>query len=306
MSVPVVEPLSRAFAHVERICFKPFDFSKWVGLGFCMFLAQLGEGGLNLPTQWVGDRRDFSGELLTAQVWVREHVPLVVGLGVLVLVLGLALGLLLTWLSSRGQFMVLLNTIRNRGDVEGPWRESRALANRLFVFRFVVGLLGFLVVLVPIGLAVWHAWPSIQAENFDLRAATAVLGGCCVTGLLGLGLMAFHAVVKYFVVPVMWKLQTGPVEALLHFWKVLLPGHTGSLVGFLLLLIPLQIGAGLLVFLGCCLTCCLGMLPVVSSILFLPVLLFFRCFALAFLAGFGPEWDLFEAEPKPETSVEIP
>lgn len=306
MSIPVVEPLSRAFAHVERICFKPFDFSKWVGLGFCMFLAHLGEGGMNFPTQWVGEKQDFSGEIQSAHAWVREHMAVVIGVGLVLLALGLALGLLLTWLSSRGQFMVLLNTIRNRGDVQAPWRESRALANRLFVFRFVAGVLSLVVVLIPIGLSVWHAWPSIQTETFDGRAVTAVLGGCCVTGLLVIGLMAFHAVVKYFVVPVMWKLQVGPVQALLHFWNELLPGHTGSLVVFLLMLIPLQMGAGILVLFGVCLTCCLGALPVVSSILFLPVLLFFRCYALEFLAGFGPEWNLFTTGTMAENSTDTP
>ncbi len=303
MSIPVVEPISRAFGHVERICFKPFDFSKWVGLGFCMFLAHLGEGGFNLPTQWANRGKDMGGELQTAQAWVQEHLTLVITIGIAVVVVGLLIGLLLTWLSSRGQFMVLLNAIRNQGEVGSTWRESREPGNRLFVFRFVVGLLSLLVVILPIALSIWHAWPSIQAETFDGRAAVALFGGCGVTGLLMLFLLAFHAVVNHFVVPVMWKTQAGPVEALRLFWYDLLPGRMGSLIGFLLMLIPLQMGAGIITMLGVCLTCCLGALPVVSSILFLPVSLFFRCYALEFLAGFGPEWNLFAT---PEAPAEIP
>src|SRR6185312_10934792 len=43
--ISVVEPVSPALEHVKRMLFKPFDLGKWFVIGFCAWLAFLGEGG---------------------------------------------------------------------------------------------------------------------------------------------------------------------------------------------------------------------------------------------------------------------
>jgi len=50
--------------------------------------------------------------------------------------------------------------------------------------------------------------------------------------------------------------------------------------------------------LGCCLTCCVALLPYVSSVVFLPVHVFFRSYSLCFLEQFGEEWRIIQ-EPAP-------
>ncbi|NUQ50006.1 MAG: hypothetical protein HUU27_08825, partial [Phycisphaerae bacterium] len=45
MNPSVTEPISQAFERTKQILFQPFDLGKWCLLGFCDFLAQLGEGG---------------------------------------------------------------------------------------------------------------------------------------------------------------------------------------------------------------------------------------------------------------------
>jgi len=44
-TINVVELVSPALAHVKRMLFQPFDLGKWVIIGFCAWLAYLGEAG---------------------------------------------------------------------------------------------------------------------------------------------------------------------------------------------------------------------------------------------------------------------
>jgi hypothetical protein len=54
--------------------------------------------------------------------------------------------------------------------------------------------------------------------------------------------------------------------------------------------------------LGCCLTCCLALLPYLSSVVFLPIHVFFRCYSLKFLEQFGEEWRILQG-PQADTQV---
>src|ERR1017187_9545305 len=43
--ISVTEPIEPAYDRVKQVLFKPFDFTKWIILGFCAWLAGLGESG---------------------------------------------------------------------------------------------------------------------------------------------------------------------------------------------------------------------------------------------------------------------
>jgi hypothetical protein len=43
--ISVTEPVSPALERVKAMLFKPFDLGKWFTIGFCAWLALLGEGG---------------------------------------------------------------------------------------------------------------------------------------------------------------------------------------------------------------------------------------------------------------------
>ena len=47
MNISVVDPIGQSLKRTSEILFKPFDLRKWFVLGFCAFLAYLGEGGGN-------------------------------------------------------------------------------------------------------------------------------------------------------------------------------------------------------------------------------------------------------------------
>ena len=45
MSIPIVEPVTQAIHKTREILFDTFEMSKWLELGFCAFLMNLGSGG---------------------------------------------------------------------------------------------------------------------------------------------------------------------------------------------------------------------------------------------------------------------
>jgi hypothetical protein len=45
MSLSVIDPIQPAIARTKLILFQPFQFGKWLTLGFCAFLMSLAEGG---------------------------------------------------------------------------------------------------------------------------------------------------------------------------------------------------------------------------------------------------------------------
>ena len=120
-----------------------------------------------------GGKRDEFDKVVP---WVSEHLTLVLTAGAAILLVGLALGILLTWLSSRGEFMFLDGVARDRAAVVEPWHRFRRLGNSLFVFRVILGLIGFGAILLIAGGGLLLAWSSIQARHFDARAVWAIVG----------------------------------------------------------------------------------------------------------------------------------
>jgi hypothetical protein len=45
--ISVIDPISPAIDRVKLILFQPFDLAKWFVIGFCAWLAYLGQRGFN-------------------------------------------------------------------------------------------------------------------------------------------------------------------------------------------------------------------------------------------------------------------
>lgn len=294
--VSVTEPIQPAIAHARRILFEPFQAGKWFVLGFAAFLAQLGGGGSFNYRGNPFDRNatDHGADFQPVTTWITEHLPLVITLAVVLFVVLLALAVLFQWLSSRGQLVFLDGVVRNRAEIVEPWTRLRRPGDDLFRFRVMLLLASLALFLVCGGLGALIALPDIHARAFGAAALTGVLVGC---GLLLLGILVLSlvgAVLKDFVVPIMYHLDLGLTEAWGVLRRDLLPGHGWSFVGFYLMTLLLWICASLLMVVGACLTCCVALLPYLSSVVFLPVFVFFRCYSLEFLAQFGEGWQIIQ------------
>lgn len=312
MNISLTEPVNLAIERMKRMLFRPFDFAKWVYLGFTAWLAGLTEGGggnFRLPSD-LGDLNKTGvkkiGEEPFRDIFAElEKLDLILVLGVVagVVFLILAFSLLLTWLSSRGSFMFLDNAVRDRAEVKQPWREYRIQGNSLFVWRYVFGLVSFFVFLFLI-LAVVLGFLQ-QAEmvpGFVSRAVklpliswAALVTLISLTGLLFLALLYIYLFLDDFVVPIMagFGLQT---NAAWGKFLELFRAHTGSFLLYGIFKAVLNIAVALMlifvIILTCCIAGCLMVIPVVGSIFLLPVSLSFRLYSVFYLAQFGSDFDL--------------
>ncbi len=289
--ISVTDPASEALARTRQILFQPFDAQKWFVLGFSAFLAALGNGGgCSYHGGGGSSLRKYSANAAPVfqQIvqWASAHLTLIIGIGLAVF----AIGLVLQWLSARGQFMFLDCVTRNTAAVQKPWHQFQELGNNLFIFRFFFGLAIVALLLSIAGLGWGIARPDILARQFGPSAIFAiVLCGLLLVGvMIGCGLL--NLVLDDFVVPIMYRRNVDTVTALQVFAREILHGNIAIVILFYLFRFLLGLCAGVIMLLGMCCTCCIAALPYLSSVAFLPVFVFFRCYSLCFLAQFGPEW----------------
>ncbi|MHC4230861.1 MAG: DUF7544 domain-containing protein, partial [Planctomycetota bacterium] len=185
--VSVVDPVTPAIERVKTILFRPFDLGKWFVIGFCAWLAQLGQqggGGSGGPGGGGGgpgpSGSDLNFEdlveeakegLAVAREFVEANLVWIIPVAILVLAIGVGFWLLFTWLSSRGRFMFLHCVAENKAEVVVPWHKFNRHGNSLFGFRIVLGLIGFVIVVV--GLVAGGS--SLIAAATDGNAVKAIL-----------------------------------------------------------------------------------------------------------------------------------
>lgn len=293
MHISPIDPISQAWNHMVRILFKTFEFKKWMLLGFCAFLAQCGEGGGSGSngSNWSNpnNRQRFDD----AKQWVESNMELVISLAIGAVVLFLALGLLVTWLSSRGKFMLLDGIVKNRGAIKEPWSEYKSEGNSLFLLRIVVGLVAMFVLMIAAGIPILIALPDFRSETFGEAGFTAIIFGCFLLIPYIIACIAFSFFLKVFVIPTMYLKRVRAVEGMGIAWRTLCKGHIGSAILLFLMMFLLGIVAGIITLIGVCATCCIAAIPYISSIVFLPITVFFACYVLAYIQQFGSDWQFF-------------
>jgi MFS family permease len=302
-------PLEKAFGRVKKILFVPFRFTKWLVLGFTAWLATLCEGGgpsgnFNLPSgDGGGGGPNFSA--LFEKIGQLEIVIIVVA-AIVLFIIALVIGLIVTWINSRGKFMFLDNVAHDKAEVKKPWRDFRKQGNSLFLWRIAFGLIVGLVILVlaaVVGLAVYPA-----VRNPDYLALAIAVG--IVGGLAFFMVILFAAYVKMvlvdFVVPVMYRQDMKTMEAWRffmpalreHFWKTIVYALMKMLLGIAIVIVIV-----IVVIITCCIAGCLLIIPYVNAVLLLPISVLVRSFSLEFLRQFGDDFNVFPPEPPQAQAV---
>jgi len=306
----VVRPVSPAIERMKRMLFRPFDFSKWVAIGFCSWLAGLGGssgGNFNFNNSQKLLPGDFSHGWSRLQHYLVENLAWVIPVGIVVLLLILGLVVLLLWLGSRGAFMFLHCVVRDRGEVAAPWREYLREGNSLLRFRLILVGCGLILILFFVALFVFLALGGFgwviaagQTPKFSPRLLTALLIGVAAFVIAWVPLMLAMLFTKEFVVPIMFLRRCSCTEAWGEF-LTLLRDHPWSFLLYLLFQIVIAIVVGLIVIAVIIGTCCLAgivmVIPVAGSVLLLPISVFCRNYSLIYLAQFGPEYDLLREDP---------
>ncbi len=130
----IIKPFEDAFIIMKAILFQPFDFTKWLVIGFAAFIAGhfTAGGGFSPPTNFQprsmpGYRSDATGfDFHHNAPWITFLIIGAVFFCVFVLVL--------MWIRARGIFVFTDCIVRNRAAIKEPWREYRREGNSLFLF----------------------------------------------------------------------------------------------------------------------------------------------------------------------------
>jgi hypothetical protein len=307
MGPSVFDALSRAQERTRRTLF-PFQFEKWIHLGFIAFLSQFAGGGFpsmpsfpNLPGSSSrsgagGTAELFDGAWKTWSQTLSERLVLVGVLGVFALVLMTALGAGLLYVGCRGRFMFLEAVIHDRFAVREPWQRLREPAWNLFKVRFALGYGCFAFELAAAGAAAAIAWSDITARHFG---PTALVAALLLAGafLLLVPLLIFLALIDDFVVPIMYLEGVGVWEGWRRVRTRLLPGRALEILVFYALKIGLAMAAAFVAFVASCATCCVAALPYLSTLVLLPFHVFMQAFSLYFVESLGVP--VFPVQPPP-------
>ena len=303
--ISVTEPVGLAFERVKLMLFQPFDLGKWFVIGFCAWLAYLGEAGCgssgNFGNHSGQSGTDFRHSLDQAKEWVLNNLDWIIPVAALLVVIVVGMGLLVLWLNSRGKFMFLHCVALNRAEVTEPWNKFAPEANSLFWFRLALGLTGMILTLPLVGIIAVMILKMIYRGEPDVSGIVTAIGLGLVLFLVAIVFAIIKKFTVDFIVPIMLLRRSKCLAAWKEFYH-LLGAHFWLFGLYLLFQIVLAMAIGTLivmvVLVTCCCAGCLMALPYLGTVLLLPVLVFKRAYPLHFLAQFGPEYDVFPPPPQ--------
>jgi hypothetical protein len=306
--ISVTEPVSPALERVKTMLFKPFDLGKWFAIGFCAWLAFLGEGGgsgfnsgFNNTFNNSNGNGGTAGESLRhgyhqARDFVLNNLGWIVPVAVVAVILLLALWILILWVSSRGRFMFLHCVALNRAEIGEPWNKFEREANSLFWFRLVLGLVGAVLMLPMLVFIAAVIVRMILRGEADAGGIMLAAGLGLVFLVLAIIFALINKFTEDFVVPILFLRGGKCLAAWREFWG-LLAGNAGMFALYILFQFVLGMAIGVIVLgavlITCCIAGCLMAIPYLGTVLLLPVLVFKRSYPLCFLRQFGPDYDVF-------------
>lgn len=285
LQIQIIAPFRAAFEWMKTMLFRPFDLSRWLTIAFAAFLAGSWGGGINLNwnqgdwnyrLQRHGDFSDW-----TVPAWLIAIIALAV-------LIAIALGILWAWVSSRGRFIFTDCVVKNRAAIAEPWREFRREGNSFFLFWLVVGFAAVLLTAILILLVVGGT-RLFSREEASFVVMIPVL---IVIGLVYFVFVLFFALVSHFMVPVMYRRRCSAREAFIDVAQ-LISRNPGPFIVFVLFGIALMIALAIVATVVMCLTCCIGGLPYISTVLLLPAIVWLMAYKLLFLRQFGDPYDVW-------------
>ena len=299
--ISITDPIGLAMERVRQVLFSPFDLGKWFVLGFCAWLAGLGERGgggrFNSSSGSNSNRGDIHQQLEHAHNYLLQNLYWIVPLAIFLVTFCLALWMLFIWLNSRGKFMFLHCVALNRADVVEPWNRFGEIANSLFWFRFVLGLIGMVIMLPLLVLGILSAIPMFRNDAWTFVGIMVLIGLGIAMVLIGIFFLLIRKLTTDFVVPIMFLRGSRCLAAWSEF-RQLLGANFGQFVLYLLFQLVISIVIGMMVLVvvivTCCIAGCLLSIPYLGTVLFLPVIVFKRAYSLYYLAQYGPAYNVFQ------------
>jgi hypothetical protein len=295
--IEIIKPFGEAFEMTKKILFQPFNFERWLIIGFAAFLAgHFAGGGFNFPLRNFPPRhanQNFS--MPDLEQW-KPMLPVIIAAFALIV---LAFVIVITWLRARGNFIFTDCIARNRAAIVEPWREYRLEGNSYFLFLLLV-MFGAMVIFGLVAALFMVCLPVFSHGSMDhvTVAVLAVFGVLLIFAWICL--IFFVGVTSYFMIPLMYVRRCHAPEAFRKVLALILE-NPGPFILFCLFGFCLLLGVGMISGLATCLTCCLAALPYIGTVILLPVFVCLRAFGLCFIRQFGSDYDVWAstAEPPP-------
>ena len=297
----VTLPVGQAMDRVKKVLFQPFDVGKWFVIGFCAWLACLGEGGGSPGGFHFGGHHGRGAQSIRAAFeeardYVLHNLAWIVPLAIALVVASVAVWLILMWLSSRGRFMFLHCVALNAAEVRVPWIQFAPEANSLFLFRLVISLIGLVLMFPLVGGLVLVVLRMVFRNAVSPGGLLLAVALVFIMIAVGIVFWIIGRLTKDFVVPLQFLRRSRCLDA----WRELgglARGNLGNLVLYFLFRIVLAISIAVVVVVAvlatCCIAGCLFALPYLGTVFLLPILVFERAYSLHYLAQFGRDYDVF-------------
>ena len=301
--IEIIAPFQAALEWMKAMLFRPFDIAKWLTIAFAAFISgNFGGGGGNfsrIGRLGNGDWKyratrygDFGADWNSAP-WIIAGV-----VGIVLIVL--AVSIVLMSVSSRGKFIFTDCIVKNRGAIAEPWREYRREGNSYFLFSLAIAFGAFVIVAIA-GLFIWLCFFRMHGDDAGPGTVIGVIA-LVVIALIWIVFAVFFGVVSAFMVPVMYRRRCLAREAFVDVAK-LIGGNPGPFVLFVLFGIALLLGVAVIGTMVACVTCCIGGLPYISTVLLLPAIVWLATFKLLFIRQFGDQYDVWANAAVPAPSM---
>ena len=252
MPISAADVITPAFQHAKQQLLQPFRFAQWARLALVGLLAgELGSGGGGnfnfnwpLPHHQRGSEQQLSAALPPQ---LAEHPALLAGLIVVLVVVGLGLLVLFTYINSMMRFILFDSIVAKECHIRQGWVRRRRHGRNFFVWQIFLMLASFVAFVILIGIPVAFAWAFGWFKHPGEHLLPLVLGGI-VLFLLFLALVVVLAVVqvmtKDFVVPQMALEDISAIEGWRRLWSWV-KAEKGGYAGYIGMKIVLAIAAGI-------------------------------------------------------------
>ncbi len=299
--VSVIEPVGEALGKVNAILFRPFNIGKWFTIGFCAWLAYLGKGGFgfNFPGRY-GRPCSSGGEpFYQVKEFIVNNLPWVIFIGLFGLIIMVTVWLVLVWLRSRGDFMLLHCVAQNKAEVKNPWSKFKEHANSLFLFRIVLHLIGFAAIGLPCIIAGVFIFLVLSGTGSTMALLPVSIIFFLFVFILSVAFLLAHKFTTDFVVPIM-LLRTKSCTVAWREFLTMLSANKGRFTLYILFQIVIGIAISAIILLAMIVTCCCGAcflaIPYIGTVLMLPLFIFKRAYSVCYFGQFGPSFDVFSPQ----------
>ncbi len=277
--IQVVGPLARAWDITLTILTRPFKVWVWVMFGLLVFVTTVGEYAWLTPSPLFGGLlRLGSGGADDSWGWA------LLARGVLFAV-GVPLAVFFVWVRSRAVFCLYHSIAQREPMVWAGWKQYGKEADNYFKWSLIYLLFGLIVLAV-----VWLLAALFSLAGPDAGRgmwAAGFIGGICFLFVAFVGML-----LESVIAPAMYlKRRTAPEVAGVA-WELMIKPHLLAMICMFAVRMGIYLSGMFLFGFVAVFGCCCGWMPLLGTVVLLPIYLLLPVYALVFIDQFRPDFEV--------------